>query len=124
MAKELESFRSIANSRRSRKQPDKVLPSGEAPGFVYENSHIWGGEDCLIPVEHDVVANIMERLRPEFEQLTSWGTTDEFTEKVEEALQHLPANTIEDMTIGNVWVVFTWILPHLDWEDEARGGDL
>lgn len=117
MKKELDSFRMVANSRRSRKQKDKLLPSGEAPGTVYENPHLWGGEECLIAVDRGLIMDIMERLREEYESLTSWGVPDEFSEMVKDALLNLPENTIEEMSFGNVWVVFAWILPYLDWED-------
>lgn len=74
MEKELNLFSTIANSRRIRKQKNNILPSGAAPNFVYDNPHIWGGNDCLLPVKEDIVDYLLDYMREDFERMTDWDS--------------------------------------------------
>lgn len=117
MQQELNSFCRIANSKRTRKQKDKILPSGVTPDFSYENPIHWGGRDCLIDVDMVVVEFLLENLRPKYEELTDWGVPPEFACKAEEALRRIPPWTIDRVTITNVWIIFGFLVVLIDWPD-------
>ena len=67
MQNELNNFRRVANSRRTRKQAGKTLPSGVAPSFAYACPERFGGCNCLQLVDIDLVEDIMKEMKGEFE---------------------------------------------------------
>jgi len=107
MQKELDSFRHYANNHRIRKQKDKRLPSGVTPSFAYTFPEHFGGEDCLQPVDMQVIEEILEDMKPKAEQLMDWGVPPEFEARAQAGFDSLE---IKEVTITTVWVVFTALL--------------
>lgn len=107
MQKELDKFMEISNSRRTRKQREKALPSGYAPKYIYEHPERFGGRQCLHPVDVEAVKEIMAGLEEDYITNTDWGVPEEFTEQATAALAQLE---VEEVTMGNVWLVFNSIL--------------
>lgn len=117
MQQELDTFCRIANSKRTRKQKDKILPSGVTPNHSYENPARWGGRECLIQVDLDVVGHLLEGLRPKYEKLTNWGVPEEFARRAEVGLRGIRPWSIERVTITNIWLVFGTLESRIDWPD-------
>lgn len=115
--KELDRFRLMANTRRTRKQKNKILPSGHPPSFIYDNPGLWGAEECLIPVDYDVTARMLEEMEPTYVTLADWGVPDLFAERAEALLPYCPANTFDKITLSNAWTVFSWLVSRIEWRD-------
>ena len=104
---ELDEFCELANNRRIRKQKDKILPSGVSPNYAYTFPEKFGGEECLQPVNRDIVQEILDNMKAEHEHLTSWGVPDNFKAKVKLIKSQLG---IEHVTLCDVWIYFNVIL--------------
>lgn len=107
----------VANSRRTRRQKDKLLPSGFPANYIYDNPENWGAQDCLIRIPQNVVGQILEGLREEFEGYMDWGVPAAFAEKADEALRHLPNKSLNDITITHAWFAFSALLPRIEWNE-------
>lgn len=106
-------FVRIANSHRSQKSKDK---SGVAPTYIYDRPDHWGGENCLVPVKEDHIDLLLLHLRRDFEKQTDWKIPKEFVEKAEAAFKRLPLESLDDLSLANVWVVFVSLLPIIEWD--------
>src|ERR1700742_4696207 len=109
MQKELDKFVHFANNRRMRKQKDKVLPSGVTPDFAYTFPDQFGGRDCLIPVDRQVVKEILDDMEAEKDALTDWGVPPEFAAAASAAAISLEIN-IEECSLNNIWWIFAAII--------------
>jgi len=86
---------------------DKVLPSGEAPNVIYALPEKYGGENRLLAVPKEVVAELMEAVggksliefvTPEYEA-EAWAIFRE--------LGH------DEITYTNIWDIFHAMLPKM-----------
>lgn len=109
LQKELDRFCDLANNRRVRKQNDKVLPSGVTPNTAYRFPDRFGGENCLQPVDINIVDEILRDLAPNVVIMTDWGVSPELAARAEQALAELHIAK-ENMTLTNAWVIFSAIL--------------
>ena len=57
--RELDTFVERQNSHRIRKQNDVALPSGGRPDEFYNNPQLYGGDQCLIPVDRHEVDELL-----------------------------------------------------------------
>jgi len=107
MQRELDKFCFSANNRQMRKQRDKLLPSGVTPNVAHTLPERFGGEDCLQPVDRQVIQEIMDEMRENYDALTDWGVPPEFAARAAAACDRLQ---VHEVTLMNVWVVFSSIL--------------
>ena len=105
---ELDHFRLFANTRKIRKQRNKILPSGVSPHYAYTFPERFGGCDCLQPVDVSIIKEILDDMKPEQQFLTDWGVPPEFAVQCADALQRI--GLVEPVNLKNVWVVFNAIL--------------
>ena len=60
--KELDIFSSVNwNEHRGRKQKDKILPTG-IPNLMYDNPEEFGGIQCGIPIDEDLLEKVNDKL--------------------------------------------------------------
>ena len=104
----LDEFCQLANSRRSRKQRDKLLPSGVSANTAYVFPERFGGHDCLQPVDVSTVEQILDDMVEVKEHIATWGVPPEFALRCEHA--KICAGIREEITISNVWPTFFALL--------------
>lgn len=105
------------NARKVRKQREKRLPSGVAPEYSYACPDLFGGHQCLQPVNPTLVDELLEDLQEEKEALTDWRVPESFKREAESALERGGIEP-KDITVLNVWLVFSAIynrLVHVDY---------
>ena len=103
--KELDDLKDRFNNHIVRRDRNKLIPSGVAPNVAYALYQQHGGENCLQPVDRAVIRHLMEEL----------GGKDLIrfvpAEYAEKAQSIYDALGIKDLTLQNVWHVFTAMLP-------------
>src|ERR1700749_4573448 len=99
MQKELDRFRKSANSRKVQKQKDKVLPSGVSPNIAYTLPEKYNGEECLQPVDVDLIDAILADMQPQKDALSDWGVPEEFDRRAQDAFDRLPIREVTLQTI-------------------------
>jgi hypothetical protein len=77
---------------------------------VYSLPHKWGGQQCLLDVDLDVVCEIKEFISNGEYMFRFPLITVEFERQAEEVYQTLQ---IQDSTLSNIWNVFSMMLPLL-----------
>ena len=107
MQRELDKFCESANNRRMRKQKDKLLPSGVPPNIAYTFPERFGGEECLQPIDRNIVQEMLDGMQANHDALTDWGVPEDFATRAEAALNRL---RVREVTMTNVWLVFAGIL--------------
>jgi hypothetical protein len=105
----LDRFRDESNNKRVRKQRNKILPSGVSPYISYLFPERYGGEDCLQDVDLVLVQEMLqsEVMQQAKAQASDWGVPAEFAQRAEAGLMTLE---IGEVTLQNVWVVFSALL--------------
>jgi hypothetical protein len=105
----MDRFRDEANNKRVRKQRNKILPSGVSPHIAYLFPERYGGEECLQEVDLALVQEMLETdlMQRAKAQASDWGVPEEFARRAEAALRTLE---IEEVTLQNIWIVFTALL--------------
>ncbi|KAJ7208423.1 hypothetical protein B0H12DRAFT_1205974 [Mycena haematopus] len=104
----LDKWAKFRNGVPIRKQKNKPGPSGikaMSRNEAFTTFESWGGVDCLLPVDRDVIRQMKEDLGGE--ELIAF-TTPQFSERAEEAFQTLGVN---ELTQQNAWDVFQTMLP-------------
>jgi hypothetical protein len=109
LQRELDKFRRFANNCRLRKQPTKELPSGVTPDFAYTFPEQFGGQDHLLPVDLQVIDEIIADLEEEKNANMGWGVPVDFAASVKAALGTLDIRE-KDITLQNVWWIFSAVL--------------
>lgn len=109
--KELDKFMNFANHRRGRKQKEKVLPSGVTSDYAYTFPEHFGARNCLIPVDRHIIKEMMDDLEEEKKAMSDWGVDPEVAELAGIALARLG---VEEVTMENVWIIFTSLLGVLE----------
>lgn len=97
----LDKFCTQQNNHRVRHQKDKVLPSGGTPKNFYENPTAYGGQPCLVPVDMDVLDQLLEGCEEGYRQMRY--VDEAFEEIAEEVYAALDK---PEITVHNAWVVF------------------
>ena len=110
--KELDRFREMANSRRMRKQKNKILPSGVSPNLVYTLPERFGAHDCLQPVECRVVQTILNDMQAEQDYLTNWSVTPTFAKRCKQLLPTAGIQ-VEKISLETVWMAFNALVRFL-----------
>ena len=87
-----------------------MLPSGVSPNFAHTCPEQFGGRDCLTPVNWEVVEEILSEMEAERKFCKDWGVPDEFAAKADGLLGKM---CIMEITLDNVWIVFSALLPHM-----------
>lgn len=103
--KELDELKDRFNSHVIRLDRSKSNPSGVAPNVAYELFEKYGGEDCLQPVDSDVVHTLMEELGGE--ELVLF-VSREYAAKAQSICDTLG---LRDLNMQNAWHVFSTMLP-------------
>lgn len=103
--KELDALKNKFNDHKVRTDRSKLIPSGVAPSVAYSLHEAYGGENCLEPVNKDVIHQLMEEL----------GGKDllHFVPAVYDAkaIEVFESLNIVDLNLQNVWDVFQSMLP-------------
>jgi hypothetical protein len=87
----------------------KLLPSGVAPNILYSLPDKYNGQDCLQPVNREVISQMMQKLGGE--ELIQFVSA-EYATQATLVLSRIGMAT-EDLTFKNVWTVFSAMLPHM-----------
>lgn len=98
------------NAYKSRRDHSKPGPSGMSRNEAYSLPHKWGGRECLLNVDLDVVREIKEFISNGEDLFRFPLVTVEFERQAEEIYQTLH---VQDLTLSNVWNVFRMMLPLL-----------
>ncbi|KAJ7792503.1 hypothetical protein B0H14DRAFT_2930834 [Mycena olivaceomarginata] len=97
------------NNHRIRKQKNKILPSGGTPNEFCSNPTAYGGKDCLILVDEDVIDQLLEEARAEAHEHMRY-VDDEFDVLAQEAYMTLGE---PEITLQNAWTVFRAMVDQL-----------
>ena len=103
-------FMESRNSYKSRRDNTKPGPSGMSRNEAYSLPHKWGGQQCLLDVDLDVVREIKDFISNGEDLFRFPLVTVEFEKAAEDAYETLH---IQDLSLTNVWNVFTMMLPLL-----------
>ena len=98
------------NAFRSQLDHSKPGPSGMSRNEAYSLPHKWGGRECLLSLDMDVVREIKELMSNGEDVFRFPLVTMEFEKKAEDIYQTLG---IQDLTLSNVWHIFSTMLPLL-----------
>ena len=106
LQRELDLFMEFRNGVRMRKDKNKAGPSGCSRNDAFTLYQTWGGQNCLLPVDVNVIREMKEFMGGDgllsFVPLT-------FAEHAEEA--YIALNI--DVTMSNVWLIFNQLIPIL-----------
>lgn len=102
---ELDTLKDHFNDHVVRTDREKKLPSGVSPNIAYTLHEQYGSEDCLQPVDRDIVWGLMEDIGGE--DLIRFVTVEyaERARAVFESLGH------EKLSFQNIWGVFSLMMP-------------
>ena len=104
LQKVVDEFVESRNAYRSRKDQQKAGPSGISSNVAFSLPHTWGGRNCLLPVDCDVIRQIKEAMGGD--DVLSFVDRD-YAAQAEIAYSSLG---ITDLNFGNVWNVFSAML--------------
>ena len=104
LAKEFMDSRNAYRSRRNRSKPG---PSGISRNEAYSLPHKWGGRQCLLDVDLDIVREIKDFISNGEDLFRFPLVTAEFERQAEEVYETLH---IRDLALSNVWNIFRMIL--------------
>ena len=107
LAKEFMESRNAYKSRLDRTKPG---PSGMSRNEAYSLPHKWGGRQCLLGVDLDVVREFKEFISNGEDLLRFPLVTAEFERRAEAVYQSLH---IYELKLSNVWYIFRAMLPLL-----------
>ncbi|KAJ6614416.1 hypothetical protein B0H10DRAFT_1803543, partial [Mycena sp. CBHHK59/15] len=107
--KSLDRFCDQQNHHRVRKQRDKVLPSGGTPHDFYSNPAMYGGEPCLIPINTDVLDQLLGTCGEGYTKMRY--VDEEFDEIATGAYVAIGSPKI---TVENAWLVFRAMIVKMD----------
>ncbi|KAF9461875.1 hypothetical protein BDZ94DRAFT_791699 [Collybia nuda] len=103
---ELDEFRERANAHTTRFDREKQIPSGVSPDVAFALFEDYGGEDCLQPVDINVVQSLMEEIGGE--DLIRFVSV-EYADRAQNVYDTLG---IQKLSFQNVWDVFSAMLPY------------
>lgn len=97
-------FMESRNAYRSRKDSKKPGPSGMSRNVAFSLPQSWGGRDCLLPVDCEVIRQIKEEMGGD--DILAF-VDHEYAARAEVAYSSLG---IADLNFNNVWSVFSAML--------------
>lgn len=103
--KELDTLKAKFNDHKVRMDHSKLIPSGVSPNVAFSLHEAYGGENCLEPVDRDVIHGLMEELGGE--DLIRFVPA-EYAAKAVRVFESL---NVADLTVQNAWHVFQSMLP-------------
>lgn len=106
---ELDKFIDHQNNHRIRFQPDKNLPSGGTPNDFYRHPDRFGGTSCLIPVDMDILDQLLED--SEEGQRLMRHIDEQFEEIANEAYTAIGKPKI---SLHSAWAVFRELINYVD----------
>jgi len=95
------------NGTRMCKDNDKIGPSGMSHNEAFSLPERWGGRNCLLPVDVNVIREIRAKMGGD--ALLEF-TSAEFSARAQAAYDTLG---ITKLTIENIWHVFQAMYPHV-----------
>jgi hypothetical protein len=104
LRQELERFMVLRNGAHMRKDKNKPGPSNMSRNTAFSLPEKWGGRNCLLPVDVEVVRGMKEALGGD--SLLDF-VSQPFAERAQEAYDSL---NISKLKFDNVWDVFTDML--------------
>ena len=102
---ELDSLRDRFNNHIVRKDRQKKLPSGVSPNVAFTLYPQYGGEQCLQPVDRNVVKSLMEAIGGE--DLIRFVSV-EYATSAQAVFDELRFGAL---SFHNVWIVFSAMMP-------------
>ena len=102
---DLAEFMEFRNGAPMRKDKAKAGPSGMSRNEAFSMPENWGGRNCLLPVNVNVVREIKEAMGGD--SLLEF-TTPEFTARVQKAYDTLG---VSKLSLANVWHIFQSLYP-------------
>lgn len=102
---ELAKFMAFRNGARMRKDNQKPGPSGMSRNEAFSMPEKWGGRNCLLPVDVNVIREIKEAMGGD--SLLDF-TTPEYAAEVKAAYDTLG---VSELTPENVWHIFQALYP-------------
>jgi hypothetical protein len=103
--KELDTLKAKFNDHKVRMDHSKLIPSGVSPDVAFSLHEAYGGENCLEPVDRDVIHGLMEELGGE--DLIRFVPVEYATK----AVRVFESLNVADLTVQNAWHVFQSMLP-------------
>lgn len=103
-------FMESRNSYKSRRDVSKPGPSGMSRNEAYSLPHIWGGHQCLLDVDMDVVREIKDFISDGKDMFRFPLVTAQFEHEADIIYQSLH---VQDLSLCNVWNIFSAMLPLL-----------
>jgi hypothetical protein len=107
LRKELATFMEFCNGARMRKDKNKPGPSGMSHNDVFSLPSSWGGRNCLLPVDIDIIREIKVAMGGD---AILEFVSAEFSQQAQAAFDSL---SISELTFQNVWTIFEAMLPLL-----------
>jgi hypothetical protein len=107
LQKELVTFMEFRNGARMRKDKNKPGPSGMSRNDAFSLPSSWGGRNCLLPVDIDVIREIKVAMGGD--AILEFVSV-EFSQQAQVAFDSLG---ISELTFQNVWTIFEAMLPLL-----------
>jgi hypothetical protein len=105
LRKELKDTIAIRNASKMRKDDNKGGPSGVSRDIAFTFPERWGGRNCLLPVDVDVIRKLKEDIGGE--ELLDFVSRD-FAARAQTIYDTL---NISDLTFQNVWAIFDRMYP-------------
>ena len=103
-------FMESRNAFKSRLNHSKPGPSGMSRNEGYSLPHKWGGRQCLLEVDLDVVREMKDFFSNGEDLFRFPLVTSEFEIQAEEVYEAL---NIQDLSLSNVWNIFSAMFPSL-----------
>lgn len=97
-------FMESRNAYCSRKDSKKAGPSGMSQNVAFSLLNTWGGRNCLLPIDRDVIKQIKEEMGGD--NILAFVDHD-FSAQAATAYDSLG---IADLNFNNVWDIFTAML--------------
>lgn len=97
-----------------RKDKKKPGPSAMSRNEAFSLPEKWGGRNCLLPVDIDIIRDIKKEMGGD--QILEF-TTPEFSEQCQLIFDELGFDGI--LSFENVWDIFIAMLPHISHSDGA-----
>jgi hypothetical protein len=104
LQQELDLFMEFRNGVRMRKDKNKPGPSGCSRNEAFSLYHKWGGRDCLLPVDLNVIREMKELMGGD--ELLSFVPVA-FANHVKAVYSTL---NVEKLSMTNVWDIFNHLL--------------
>lgn len=104
---ELDELKAHFNCHKIRYDSTSLLPSGVSPEVAYSLYEDYGAQNCLQPVDPDVVQNLMDELGGE--DVIRFVSVA-YAARAQEVFDSLD---VPKITFKNVWKIFQTMLPYL-----------